>query len=326
MTLHQLRIFERVARDLNITQAAEGLHLSQPTVSQQVKLLEEECGVKFLSRNNHGVELTREGRAFLEAITPILRQLEVVEAGFKGNQKARPTGSLLVGGSSSISVSLLPQSLMAFRKTYPGFRFVLESNDSRVLERRVLESQLDIAVITNPSHSPMLVYEAYRQHKVVAFATARCPLVGRIVKLVELADTPLVFRTGSSTLNELTKLGVRLNLAVQCEAADAVKASVYNGMGVGILHWESVENDIAAGMLTQIRVPELEKLQVRSDIIYDERKPLTPIAQAFLELLREKGKIGTSNLRKKSQAFETLAIGKRATISGLKRANHRHFN
>lgn len=287
MTLHQLRIFECVARGLNVTQASAGLHLSQPTASQHLKLLEDECGVKFFSRNSRGVELTREGRAFLEAIAPILRQVELVEATFRANQKARQA-SLLVGGSYSISVSLLPQSLTTFRKTHPGFRFVLETNDSRVLERRVLDSQLDIAVITNPSHSPMIVYELYRRHKVVAFALPNYPLVGRIIKLAELAETPLVFRTGSSTLNELEKLGVRLNLAVQCEAADAVKASVYNGMGVGILHWESVENDIAAGMLKQIRVPELEKLQVRSYIIYDQRKPLAPIAQAFLELLREK--------------------------------------
>jgi DNA-binding transcriptional LysR family regulator len=74
MTLHQLRIFECVARDLNIiTQASAELHLSQPTVSHHLKLLEEECRVKFLSRNNHGIELTREGRAFLEGIVPILR-------------------------------------------------------------------------------------------------------------------------------------------------------------------------------------------------------------------------------------------------------------
>jgi hypothetical protein len=87
---------------------------------------------------------------------------------------------------------------------------------------------------------------------------------------------------------------------VQCQAADAVKASVYKEMGVGILHWESVENDIAAGMLKEIRVRELEKLQVRSYIIYDDRKPLKPIAQAFLGLLREQGKTVASNLHKKS--------------------------
>jgi DNA-binding transcriptional LysR family regulator len=287
MTLHQLRIFECVARDLNITQASAELHLSQPTVSQQLKLLEEECGVKFLSRNNHGVELTREGRTFLEAITPVLRQLEIVEAGFKADQKARQTKSLLVGGSPSISVSLLPQLLMAFRKTHPEFRFVLETNDSRNLEHRILDTRLDIAIVTNPSYSPMIVYEPYRRHKVVAFAPPNCPLVGRVVKLVELAESPLVCLTaGSIYLTELAKLGVQLNPAVQCAEADAVKASVYKGMGVGILHRECIENDIAAGRLEQIRVPELEKLQVCSYIIYDRRKALTPITQEFLALLR----------------------------------------
>jgi LysR family transcriptional regulator, low CO2-responsive transcriptional regulator len=302
MTLHQLRIFERVARDLNITGASAALHLSQPTASLQLKLLQEECGVKFLSRSSHGVELTREGRAFLEAIAPILRQLEIVEAGFNANQKARQRKSLLVGGSPSMSVSLLPQMLMAFRKTHPEFRFVLETNDSRKLEHRVLDMRLDIAVVTNPSYSPMIVYEPYRRHKVVAFAPPSCPLVGRVVKLVELAESPLVCLTaGSIYLTELAKLGVQLNPAVQCAAADAVKASVYKGMGVGILHRECIENDIAAGRLKQIRVPELEKLQVHSYIIYDERKPLTPIAQAFLELLREKGTITTSKSNKKSK-------------------------
>jgi DNA-binding transcriptional LysR family regulator len=314
MTLHQLRIFERVARDLNITGASAALHLSQPTASLQLKLLQEECGVKFLSRSSHGMVLTREGRAFLEAIAPILRQLEIVEAGFNANQKARQTKSLLVGGSPSMSVSLLPQSLMAFQKMHPEFKFVLETNDSRRLEHRVLDMRLDIAVVTNPSYSPMIVYEPYRRHKLVAFAPPSCPLVGRVVKIVELAESPLVCLTaGSIYLTELAKLGVQLNPAVQCAAADAVKASVYKGMGVGILHRECIENDIAAGTLKQIRVPELERLQVRSYIIYDKRRPLRPMAQAFLELLREKGKIITarsnkkSELAKKSPVFETLA-------------------
>ena len=301
MTLHQLRIFERVTRDLNITGASTALHLSQPTASRQLRLLQEECGVKFLSRNSHGVELTREGRTFLEAIAPILQQLEIVEAGFKANQKARQTKSLLVGGSPSMSVSLLPQSLMAFQKMHPGFRFVLETNDSRILEQRVFESQLDIAVVTNPSYSPMIVYEPYRRHKLVAFAPPSCPLVGRVVKIVELAESPLVCLTaGSIYLTELAKLGVQLNPAVQCAAADAVKASVYKGMGVGILHRECIENDIAAGRLKQIRVPELEKLEVHSYIIYDERKPLAPSAQHFLELLRQKRKITTAGSNQKS--------------------------
>jgi DNA-binding transcriptional LysR family regulator len=285
MTFHQLRILESVAKNLNITHASAKLHLSQPTVSQQLKLLEMEFGTKFLSRNSHGVGLTRQGGAFLEAVEPILRELDVVEMRFKPKQKARQTKNLLIGGTSSL-VCLLPHLLSAFRTDHPEPNFVLETNDSWVLEERILESKLNIAVITNPSDSPSIVYEPFREHKVVAFAHPKYPLVGRSMKFADLADIPLIGRIGSSTINEIAKLGVPLNLAVQCTAGDAVKASVYKGMGVGILHWESVENEIATGMLKQIRVPELEKLRVRSYIIYHARKTITPLAQTFLGFLR----------------------------------------
>jgi len=83
MTLHQLRIFESVARHLNITRASQELHMSQPAVSQQLKLLEEQCETRFVVRTNQGVELTERGRAFLDAIRPIVARVENVESIFK---------------------------------------------------------------------------------------------------------------------------------------------------------------------------------------------------------------------------------------------------
>ena len=83
MTLHQLRIFEAVARHLNITRASQELHMSQPAVLQQLKLLEEQCGARFVVRTNQGVELTERGRAFLSAIRPIVARVENVESLFK---------------------------------------------------------------------------------------------------------------------------------------------------------------------------------------------------------------------------------------------------
>src|SRR5438046_10428701 len=68
MTLHQLRIFAAVARYRNISKASKELHISQPAISQQLKHLEEECEQRFLHRVGHGVELTRDGRAFLDQI------------------------------------------------------------------------------------------------------------------------------------------------------------------------------------------------------------------------------------------------------------------
>src|ERR1043166_5776741 len=302
MTLYQLKIFEAVARHANITQASLALHASQPAVSQQLKLVQDEYGVRFLNRLSHGVELTPEGRGFLGAIKPVLAQIENIDKRFKGNRKGKESQTLLVGGSGSISVSILPGLLMEFRKNHPGLGFVLETNDSRTMERRGLDSELDIAIIVNPSRSPRIVYEPYAKHTVVAFAAPSCPMIGRTVSLKELGENSLVVRTGSIILDELVKLGSSTHCAIQCEAPEAVKAAVFKGLGVGVLHRESVEHDLKTGELKLIHVPELEKLLVRSYIIYDGRKQLHPAAQDFLRLLHAKRKSIMRRLQRRARS------------------------
>jgi DNA-binding transcriptional LysR family regulator len=89
-------------------------------------------------------------------------------------------------------------------------------------------------------------------------------MIGRTVSFKELVENSLVVRIGSIILDELVKLGWSPNMGIQCEAPEAVKAAVYKGLGVGVLHRESVEHDLKTGVLKTIHVPELEKLQVRS--------------------------------------------------------------
>src|SRR4029453_1150632 len=95
MTLHQLRIFECVVRHLNITKASAVLHISQPSVSQQLKLLEEEFRTKFFIRLNQGVELTPEGEEFFTGIRPLLTEAENLEKRFKNSPKANDTAPLI---------------------------------------------------------------------------------------------------------------------------------------------------------------------------------------------------------------------------------------
>ena len=115
MTLHQLKIFQCVGTLLNITKASEILHVSQPSVSQQLKLLEEEFGAKFFARLSQGVELTYEGKQFLEAVKPILSQAELVEKTFKRNPNGNRTVLLRIGGSNNVSADVLPHLLMTFK-------------------------------------------------------------------------------------------------------------------------------------------------------------------------------------------------------------------
>jgi DNA-binding transcriptional LysR family regulator len=288
VTLHQLKIFECVVKHLNITKASATLHMSQPSVSQQLRLLEEEFGTRFFARLNQGVELTPEGREFFNAIRPMLAEAENLEKRFKGSRKTNDAVPLIVGGSHNVSVNVFPKLLMAFKERHPSVQFTLETDRSPVIENRLLACELEIALITNPSHRAELVYEPHEELEVVAFCLPTNPLARKKLNLKELVECPLVMRSGGRTDRMFMNLGYKVNIALRCEVSSAVKAAVRLGMGVGILYRNAVASRVARGNLSLINVPELKELGFKSFIICDRRKPLAPIAQEFLQILREK--------------------------------------
>ena len=294
MTLHQLRIFEAVVRHLNLTRAAAELHISQPSVFQQVKLLGEEYGVKLYRKIGRGIELTDDGRSFLSNARPILFHVEKLKRNFTSNLNDSKTGNLTIGGSFGPSASFLPLLSAHFRKTHPQVHVTLLTNLSPVIEKLVLNSEVDIALITNPSHSPSLIYEPCRKETLVTFVSVKHPLAKRReLNLAELARAPLIVRKGKADvgstweiLKQLEERGLKLNIIMDCELPEGVKAAVKTGMGLGILYRDIVEPDIRAGDLKIINVPEL-KMRVDSFITYHKNKSLSPNAQDFLSLLRK---------------------------------------
>jgi DNA-binding transcriptional LysR family regulator len=288
MTLHQLRIFECVVRQLNITKASALLHISQPSVSQQLKLLEAEFGRKFLIRVNQGVELTCEGKEFFDAIRPLLNEAEKLEKRFKNGATSHDTVPLIVGGSHNVSVNVLPKLLMEFKQRHPAVQFVLETNDSPTVEKRLVAAELEIALLTNPSHRNEIVYEPYEDLEMVAFCLPSNPIARKKLTLKELSECPLVLRRGGRTDRMFTKLAQKVNVALRCELSSTVKAAVRMGMGVGILYRNAVASRVARGTLKLINVPELKDLGIKSYIAYDKRKPLTAMAQEFFQMLLEK--------------------------------------
>ena len=307
MTLHQLRIFECVGTVSNITKASEILHISQPSVSQQLKLLEEEFGAKFFARLSQGVELTYEGKQFLDAVKPILMQVEVVEKTFKRNPKANPIEVLKIGGSNNVSSDVLPHLLMTFKQNHPLVQFTLETNDSPVIEKRVINSEVEIGLITNPSYRSEIVYEPYEEMEVVAFCLPIYPVAGKTLSLKELAQLPLVVRTGGRIEHALRSHRQAVNISVRCEASAAVKAAVGLGMGVGILYRNAVASRVANGTLKLIDVPELKEMGVQSYIIFHKRRPISPVAAEFRDMLGKRHSVFWND-KKGGQTEVTLPL------------------
>ncbi len=295
MTLHQLRIFSVVARHLNLTKASKELHISQPSVSYQLRLLEEECRAKLYKKIGRRIELTEEGQFFLFDAEPIIVQVEKLKEKFSNNLTDRKTRSLTVGGTRNLSASFLPTVLAVLKETHPHVQITLRTDTSPAVQRLVLNSEVEIAVVTNPSESPSLIYEPCRQEQVVIFASRKHPLAKKDkLTLTELAQAPLVIKKGKTgelsiseqILKQVQTQRLRLNIIMHCESPEAVKAAVKTGIGLGVSYRDIVEPNLKGSDLKVIKVPEL-KTQVNSFIIYHKDRPLSPNAQEFLTFLRQ---------------------------------------
>jgi LysR family transcriptional regulator, hca operon transcriptional activator len=145
MELRHLRYFIAVADAGSLTVAAEQkLHTSQPSLSRQIRDLEQEVGVPLMHRSAHGIELTAAGKAFLEHARMALVQAEAAkEAALRAAQPARPTFAL--GFLSGAEVGLLPAVDRVLRDEFPGIEIRLSSDYSPVLAKALMRRKVDAA-------------------------------------------------------------------------------------------------------------------------------------------------------------------------------------
>ena len=152
MELRHLRYFVAVADAGSLTVAAEQkLHTSQPSLSRQIRDLEQEVGVPLMNRSAHGIELTAAGKAFLEHARMALLQAEAAkEAALRAAQPARPTFAL--GFLSGAEIGLLPEVNRILRDEFPGIDIRLSSDYSPLLAKALMRRKLDAAFMRPEEH------------------------------------------------------------------------------------------------------------------------------------------------------------------------------
>jgi DNA-binding transcriptional LysR family regulator len=288
MTFHQLRIFKAVAHHLSVTRAATELHLSQPCISTQLKLLEIEFGVELHRRTGRGVTLTDEGVVFLRTIRPIVRQADELKNIFTVRTDPK-TVILQVASTQNTGVSLLPEVLKDFKKIHPQINLSLRTAQSRVVEQLVLNEEVEIGIVTDPSYNPKLITQPFSWEEVVAVVAPAHPLAKKgELSHKELSKAPCLVRMGGIILKELQKTGVKLNIAVQAESSEPLKAAVQSGLGVGFFYRSTVEAGLKDGQFKAIRISGLEQIAIRSVLVTLANKPLLPHARDFMNLLSQR--------------------------------------
>jgi len=233
----QLRSFHTVATHGGFTAAANALNIGQPTISSQVKELEERFRVELFHRRGRRVELTETGRRLLE-LTQRIASLES-----EANDLLSAVGGLRSGHLrvSAVGPYHVTEMLSAFRVQYPGVEFSVRVSNSREALRQLMDYQADVAVLAHTEDDPRIHAVPYSRHPVIAFVNSDHPWAGRTsVSVHEFAEQHIVMREVGSTTRlafeaGLASAGARMGGFTEIGSREAIWLAVERGMGVGIV-------------------------------------------------------------------------------------------
>lgn len=243
MKLQQLRYLSAiVASELNITAAAERLHTSQPGVSKQLKLLEDELGFPIFQRQGRTLtKVTPAGRKVIDRAQKILKEVQGIKR-LADDQKGDGRGLLSIGTTHTQARYVLPPVLRKFRERYPEVELHLHQGTSEQIADMASRDRIDFAINTGSQElfSNLILLPCYRWHRRIVVPHGH-PLAQETKLTIEaLAKYPIVTYvfgfTGPSSLQQVfARAGVAPDLALTARDADVIKTYVRLGMGVGIV-------------------------------------------------------------------------------------------
>jgi LysR family cys regulon transcriptional activator len=243
MKLNQLRYLAAVAQSgLNITAAAQKLHTSQPGVSKQIKLLEDELGFQIFAREGRTLtRVTPEGEQVIERALNILREAQSIR-NISNERRSENKGSLAIGTTHTQARYVLPPVVQSFRSRYPQVRLHLHQGTSEQIAEMVEHDRIDFAIATGSEQlfADLTLLPCYRWYRTVVVPRGHPLAEASRLTLRALAEHPIVTYTfsfsGPSSLHEaFARAGLTPDIAITARDADVIMTYVRLGLGVGIV-------------------------------------------------------------------------------------------
>lgn len=279
-----LRAFHAVATHGSFTRAAASLHVTQPTISDQIKALEGRYRVRLFERHSRRIEITALGKALLE-ITRRQFAAEVEAEQLLRSARELVHGRLRVAaGAPHLVVPLLG----AFKRRHPGIEFTLHFGNTAAVLSSLFAATSDLAVLPDIGGDPRLHAVPIRRDRLAAFVGPDHPWTRRSsVRLSDIAGQPLVLRESGSKTRALFESVMRdagLSLGEQLEigSREGVLEAVAAGLGVGIVFRTELGHDSRLHALS-IRHPGIEVTEFAACLPGSRE---SPAVKTFMELVR----------------------------------------
>ncbi len=291
-TIRQIRVFAAVARNLSFTRAAQELHLTQPAVSQQVSLLEEEVGMPLFEQVGRRIRLAPAGMELLRyatQITELLREAGETLAAMRGLKR----GELKLGAVSTAKY-FAPTLLSAFAPAYPEVTIKFTVANREEIVKLLSANELDLVIMGRPPREVDTTAEPFARHPFVIIASLEHPLARRRrIPLKSLARESFIIReqgsgTRASMEHVFRERGVAFRASMEVSSNETIKQAVMAGMGLSFISSHTIALEAATGKLA---VLDVVGLPIVRDwyVIHLRERILSPIAAAFRTYLLENG-------------------------------------
>ena len=196
-----------------------------------------------------------------------------------------------------------------YRKIYSHVKIVLLTGNNKRIERKLANSEIELALITEPSEDPTIIVEPFRSEQVVAVASRKYPLrKNGKVKLKDLSKHCFVKKLDARITRQIEQTGITLNFIMECQSQDALKGAVESGLGIGFFPYDEVAQDLRKGSLKAIPILDLKNVEFRRFVAFRKGEILSPEAQNFLHLLHH----WPYHEVKKRKRFDQITTGRNA--------------
>ena len=288
MEIRTLKYFLAVAREENMTRAAKTLHVTQPTLSKQLKSLENELGKKLFTRHSFSIRLTEEGILLRDRAKDLVRMADKIENEFSSLNDVTG-GDLYFGLAESFQIRFLAREINSFKKKYPGLRYYITSGDTEQVTDNLNKGFLDFVVLAelpDSSKYESLIFPEADVWGVVMPADS--PLAKKkAIRVDDLIGLPL-FCSGQAWEKDIPGWAKDKMDQLCLEGTFRLSYNAYifarEGLGYLLTFDKLVDTSPESGMVFRPLSPRLE---TNLYLIWKKYQTFSPIAQRFLAQIRQ---------------------------------------
>ena len=287
MEIKNLRYFLAVAREENMSKAAEQLHVSQPTLSKTLKSLEEELGKKLFIRHSFSISLTDEGMLLRDRAQDLVAMSDKIEQEFNSLDDITG-GDIYFGLAESYQIRYLAREIYKLKEKYPNFTYHITSGDTEQVTEKLDKGILDFAVLCETPDSNKYEYVKFPEADVWgAIISSSHPLAKKkSIHVSDLIGQPL-FVSEQSWNNEIKTWAKERFPKLKLEGSFRLSynGSVFARENLGILlTFKDLINTEGTDMVFRPLSPELKS---ELYLIWNKYQAFTPIAEKFLEQIKK---------------------------------------